>query len=428
MHPDWPPAFPAPVSLAIVTAVDLVREAEVLSYEVLGNPPLPALRELAQSAADMFGVRMAEINAVTGSHTVHLATSDDHAGEVPLEYSFCSRTVVRDGLTMVVPDARIDPAFNNSPYVGGPLGFIVFYAGTQLVSPDGIAYGTLCLWHDDEFTFSPEAAQRLEQLARIAGLILEMHRLNAQLASTMRRLADSHRHVDRSNESLEAFAGQISHDLRSPLATVQLALEMIAEHSETVSSDAEMSYLVERASGGAARMQRTIVDLMDFAVLGGGTPRDEVDLDAVMAEVVEDLGPSARSATVTVQPLPKVLANEGQVRAVVQNLVSNALKFAGSQSEPEIDVAAVVRDGRARVSICDNGPGVPEDQRSAIFGLMVRGDQKDIEGQGIGLATCARIIAAHGGSIGVDEAPGGGACFWFELPTVPANELLSAED
>jgi signal transduction histidine kinase len=83
------------------------------------------------------------------------------------------------------------------------------------------------------------------------------------------------------------------------------------------------------------------------------------------------------------------------------------------------------RNGEAgRITVLDNGPGVPPDQRSVIFEDRVRGTEaagSDIEGLGIGLATCARIIAAHGGRLGVDEAPGGGAAFWFELP-LPAEE------
>ena len=74
--------------------------------------------------------------------------------------------------------------------------------------------------------------------------------------------------------------------------------------------------------------------------------------------------------------------------------------------------------GVARVTVTDNGPGIPEEDREVVFGLNVRG-ASDVEGHGIGLATCARIIRARGGRIGVEQAPSGGAVLWFELPAAP---------
>jgi len=115
-----------------------------------------------------------------------------------------------------------------------------------------------------------------------------------------------------------------------------------------------------------------------------------------------------------------VHGDAGLLRLVFQNLLANAFKYAGTTRDTMIRVAGEQHEGRVRFSIRDNGPGVPPSERESVFGVMVRGSDRsgaEVDGLGIGLATCRRIAQAHGGAVGVTEAPGGGAEFWFELPS-----------
>ena len=99
--------------------------------------------------------------------------------------------------------------------------------------------------------------------------------------------------------------------------------------------------------------------------------------------------------------------------------MANALKYAGGGDLPVIRISGYAVGGRTRVSISDNGPGVPAAERDSIFDLMVRGEgveETGVEGLGIGLDTCRRIIEAHHGEIGVRTSVEGGAEFWFDLP------------
>ena len=162
-------------------------------------------------------------------------------------------------------------------------------------------------------------------------------------------------------------------------------------------------------------MARTITDLLDFAVVGEGSPATRVDLDGVVADVLDDLGPGLLDAKIEAGPLPAVLGHESEVRAVLQNLIANAVKFSAPSGVAQVRISGEVNDGTALITVADNGPGVPEEQRQQVFGLAFRGEST-VDGHGIGLATCARIISARGGRIGVDQVPSGGAAFWFELP------------
>jgi signal transduction histidine kinase len=95
------------------------------------------------------------------------------------------------------------------------------------------------------------------------------------------------------------------------------------------------------------------------------------------------------------------------------NLLANAVKF--SPPDAPVTVSAASLDTGWRISVTDRGPGVPPEHRERVFDPMVRLDTR-IPGTGIGLATCRRIVEAHGGRIGVAENPDGGASLWFELP------------
>lgn len=392
--------------------LDLAREAELRAYAVLGTDDIPALERITDLAAALCGMSVAEVNVVSTADVVHVATTSRDHRRVPREDSFCSTVIGYDVDTYVVPDATQELPFARSPYVTGELAAIRTYASARLVSSSGVVLGTLCVFDQAFVEVSESNLAALQTLAATVVDVLEMRRTQLELAGSVTRLAASHRELHSSNESLEAFAGQISHDLQAPLTVVEIALELL-EDEAVLDEDAQA--LLEHARSGGRRMQRTITDLLDFAVAGAGSPAVRVDLDAVVADTLADLAAGLEDVKIDVDPLPAVLGHESEVRSILQNLIANAVKFAAPLGVPHVHLSGEVRGASVRVTVADNGPGVPEAEREAVFGLAFRG-VTEVEGHGIGLATCARIVRARGGRIGVDHAPSGGAAFWFELP------------
>ncbi len=312
------------------------------------------------------------------------------------------------------PDARQDARFRNNPFVTGEIGDVRFYASYQLHIPDGTVIGTLCVFDVEPRTLSPEQERALAGLAARVVDVLE-------LELTTRRLVAANERLGASNERLAAFAGQVSHDLKNPLTAVTMSLEMALDEAEEL-ADAEMlGSLLERANRGADRMQRMINDLLAFA--RGGTPPEvvQVDLDALVGEVLEDLAGVLGSATIEAGDLPTVPGDPVQLRAVVQNLVANALKFTRDGIDPRVCVTAEHLEGHWRVEVTDNGRGIPEDKQDQVFEPFARID-KTVPGTGIGLATCKRIVEAHGGRIGITTPANGGTVVWFLLPSEPQPE------
>jgi signal transduction histidine kinase len=394
------------------------RVARIAQYQVLTDPPRRDLIALADVAAQVAGVPMATINLITDTEQHQVATVGFEPSICAREDSMCN-AVFQHGGPVVVPDAREDPRFRDNPFVNGALGEVRFYATYPLSTPQGLPIGTLCVFDEEPRAINAHQRQALASLAeRVVDLLelelrsRELELRTEELDATVDDLCRTQEELKRSNDMLTAFAGQVSHDLSNPLAAIALALELLEVDR---GHDPRASALLTRATSGVRRMRLLIEDLLAFARLGGELVRVEVDLAEVVDEVRDDLATALAGATVEVGELPTVVGDPVQLRAVVQNLVANAAKFTRPGEPAHIAIGAL-RDGDCwRIEVSDRGTGIPAEQRHRVFEPLARVDTS-VEGSGIGLATCRRIVAAHGGRIGLDESPSGGTLAWFELP------------
>ena len=384
------------------TAQDLARRQAIAAYDVVGRPEEADLHGLVELAAAVCDVPTAAINIIDDRHQHQVAAVGMEASVCAREDSMCA-LVFQGGHRVVVPDARADDRFARNPFVTGVIGKVRFYASSPLVTPGGIPIGTLCVFDEDTRELSDAAARSLELLADQVVDVLELRR--------------THRELARSNEQLARFAGQVSHDLGNPLAALRGFLELASSSPEL--ADAPFATMaLSRAELAADRMNALVVDLLEYARVGGRARRTAVDLGAVVAAVVEDLDAqlAGSGATVRVGDLPEVTGDETMLRALLQNLLANAVKFtAASGVAPVVSVACDEISDGWRVAVDDNGPGVPPADRERVFGLMERA-ASTVDGLGIGLSTCRRIVEAHGGLMGIDDSDAGGASVWFTLP------------
>jgi PAS domain S-box-containing protein len=242
--------------------------------------------------------------------------------------------------------------------------------------------------------------------------------LEQRVAERTQELLRSNGALRQSNDDLNQFAYAASHDLQEPLRMVALYSQMLQRKyfgQLDANADQYISYIV----GGAQRMEMLLKDLLTYSQTGSSAegPAETVDFAAVIGKVLLNLQASMEQsgAAITWDKLPAVDAHEIRLVQLLQNLVSNAIKYR-AEDPPRIHISAEWREREWVLSVQDNGVGIPNEYAQQIFKIFKRLHGQDYPGTGIGLAICQRIVETYGGRIWVDPRDGKGACFCFTLP------------
>jgi signal transduction histidine kinase len=394
------------------------RDDLLAEYAIDEATEEPDLRALAELATHVSGAPYGVVNLIDEHFQHQVAAVGIPPSVCTREDSMCAVTIVLPE-PVVVDDAREDPRFAANPWVTGQLGQVRFYASSQLRTSSGAVLGTLCVFDERPHRLSTPQSHSLNLLADQVVDVLELRRATRLLAAAVRELTAARAELLRSNSELAAFAGRVSHDLRNPLAGLSGFLELLADHP-AVSADRTAARHVHRASGAAQRMHALVDELLEYARLGGTLRWSGVDLRRLLDELVEDQFTTALRNALDLDggPLPTVRGDPTQLRALLQNLISNAVRFARPDRRLTLRIRARRCADRWRVEVADNGRGIPVDRREAAFELLAQvHPHGTVEGgSGIGLATCRRIVAAHGGTIGISDGIDGGITVWFVLP------------
>ena len=238
-------------------------------------------------------------------------------------------------------------------------------------------------------------------------------------------LAQKAAELTRSNAELEQFAFVASHDLQEPLRKIQAFGDRLKVKCDAAAQSPEIKDYLDRMQNAAARMRTLINDLLAFSrVIRSSEPFVQVDLTVVTREVLSDLEVRVEKtgAKVEVGLLPTLDADPMQMRQLLLNLISNALKFQPPGATPVIKITARSLNAASGEQLCelsvqDNGIGFDEKYLDKIFAVFQRlHGRTEYEGTGVGLAVCRRIVDRHHGSIIARSRPGEGATFLVTLP------------
>jgi PAS domain S-box-containing protein len=254
--------------------------------------------------------------------------------------------------------------------------------------------------------------------------ITELKRAESALAAYASEL-------ERSNRELEEFANIAAHDLQEPLRKVQAFGDRIVTKYHDDLDEQGRDYL-GRMQHAAARMQTLINDLLSFSrVTTKAQPYTPVDLTKVAQEVLSDLETHVEDveAQVTLAELPTIDADGLQMRQLLQNLISNALKFHEPGRTPHVTIEGKLLNddkqtkGLCQISVADDGIGFDEKYLDRIFTVFQRlHGRNEYEGTGVGLAVCRKIVERHGGTLTATSSPGQGATFIVTLPAKQVND------
>lgn len=220
-----------------------------------------------------------------------------------------------------------------------------------------------------------------------------------------------------SNAELEAFSYSVSHDLRSPLTTVDGFSRLLAKELHG-NQGKKLQHYLTRIQSGVGQMGQLIEGLLSLAHVARLELRHEpVDLSAIASEILERLqaGERTRQAACSIEPGLLVYGDGRLLRSVMENLLGNAWKFSSRRAQTTIAVGRSTAQGA--FFVCDNGAGFDMAYADKLFGTFQRlHNVSEYAGTGVGLATVARVIARHRGRIWAESAPDKGATFFFTLP------------
>lgn len=246
-----------------------------------------------------------------------------------------------------------------------------------------------------------------------------------ELARTRAQLERHAKDLERSNADLEQFAYVASHDLAEPLRSITGFLQLLQRRYDAQLDETADRY-IGRAVDGATRMRSLLDDLLTYSRAGRAPPQSiEVDVSALVQQIMLSLGPSLKEAGATVEagPLPTIRNDERQLTQLFQNLLSNAIKFRG-ETPPRVSVDAERADGAWRFSVADNGIGIEARHAERIFVPFKRLHSREAyPGTGIGLGICKKIVESQGGEIRVSAGTAGGSVFSFELPDAATEDV-----
>lgn len=287
---------------------------------------------------------------------------------------------------------------------------------------NGVPVGFIFFSSSEINTYQQTHIHSFMRIAEQLSVIVEKGRLVSELAEQKAAIEDINSELVRLSDLKNQFLGVAAHDLRNPIAYIQMATDfMLIE--EGIPQDNRVQMLQD-ISDQAEHMLVLLNELLDVTQIESGRldlKYSEIDVDTFLQDAVNRHARMAApkgTAITLLDVTPGVArADADRLRQVIDNLISNAVKYAPAGST--VHVKAEQMSGVWRFSVADEGPGIKPEERNKLFQDFARLSARPTGGEsstGLGLAITRRIITAHGGEIGVNSEPGHGATFWFTLP------------
>lgn len=395
------------------TNAEAARLLALARYQILDTPAEEQYDMLVDLASQICETPIALVSLVDANRQWFKARKGLDAEETPRDIAFCNVAIGNPEEVLVVADAARDPRFKDNPLVTQAPN-IRFYAGAPVLAYERQEpLGTLCVIDTQPRELSDAQIGALKKLARLVSDQLELERRNRELTSA--------------NERLTEFAHLAAHDLRAPLRHIRLYSEFLEEDADLAPEQTKSLQAIKNA---ADNMNRLTQDILDYSLVGQSSLQPEwVNMRqlfcAVLAEA-EHNWPDLRTHFDVAETLPDVFAQRSMMRALVQNLVENAFKYAVVEGSIHITVAANHAARGQEFWVADRGPGIAHEDVDNAFKPFRRLRNSDSigtgTGAGIGLASCQRIVEIHGGRIWVENGASGGAVFKFSLPVTDDSQ------
>lgn len=250
----------------------------------------------------------------------------------------------------------------------------------------------------------------------IRAAVMERERQRERLEAQTALLAAQRVELERSNRELDQFAYVASHDLKAPLRGIgNLSTWLEEDLGDALTGEAREHMSLLR--GRVQRMERLIDGILEYSRAGRMHAQPEqVDVGALVGEVVELLAPPSTVSLHIAPDLPTLETERVPLQQVFMNLIANAVKHA-HREDARVDVSARLQEGEWEFVVADNGPGIAPEYHERVFGIFQTLEARDhVEGTGIGLSVVKKLVETRGGRVWIESAAGAGAAFHFSWP------------
>lgn len=383
---------------------ETARVAALHRLAILDTEPEKAYDDAVELAASICGTPIAMMTLLDGERQWFKSKVGVPFDESPREQSFCTHAILSDD-TLIVPNALADDRFKEL-FAVQYAPSLRFYAGAPIKSPDGFKLGTLCVLDVQSRELSKAQQDALEALRRMIERQLELRRANLELLR-----------LERQKRELTAL---VVHDLKNPIASI-LPNARYLSRTKGLTENAKSA--ADDITSSTEAMLRLVMNLLDISRAEDAAlvPKREPIVLATLLDAVRTSA-AARAAEQGATIAVDVAEDAGTasldadlVRRVLENLTDNALKYAPGG---RVTLGARADGPGVRLTVSDDGPGIPAEARAAVFEKYARidGAPHAERSRGLGLTFCRLAVEAHGGRIWVEEAAPKGAAFCMSLP------------
>lgn len=390
--------------------MEAARLKALNSYNILDTLPEKELDEITLIASQICGTPISLITLVDKDRQWFISKQGLDVSETPREHAFCAHAILTPDQALVVNDSTKDHRFSENPLVVGDP-HVIFYAGIPLVNPEGLPLGSLCVIDNKPNQLNDSQLLALKALASRVVLHFEMRKKIADLEASEIQLKSA-------NDQLTKFSYVLSHDIKSPLNSVGMLLEVMREdHAEKLGSEGLEQ--VEMMEECIANLQDLVANTIQYFRATTQTTREKttICLDEMFnnfrGQLVEPLG-----ATITwPDDLPNIHALKVPVEQIFSNLISNAIKY-NDKPTPTVQINFQEEPGVYRFQVVDNGQGIAESGQHKVFELfqtLGQADRFGKKGTGLGLAIVKKFVEETGGEIKLISSPGEGCTFEFSI-------------
>ena len=331
--------------------------------------------------------------------------------ETDRDISFCGHAILEPKKLFEVVDAQNDPRFENNPLVTFEDLSVRSYAGIPILNKEGHALGTLCVLSKKPKRLSLHQRRALISLGKQVEILYEFHLRSLEHENMQDELAQN-------NKILKEFAGNVSHDLKMPLANIIITADIVKAKYSALLDDQGVNYL-EYIKNSGLKLSDYVTSLLEY-YSENGEKSTEVE-NFFIYDLIEDIIDLLRIDQNCDLDLPEdnivIRGNRAAIGQVLMNLISNSIKH-NARKDIEINISCEEADGYYYFGVQDNGVGIPEEELTNIFQLFTVIKVKNSnfsEGHGIGLSTVKKLIKKMEGDINVKSVEGEGTLFEFSV-------------